>query len=458
MSGGLERRFLALVFPMLPFARLRETQPHWFVDRADAPVALTEMIGGAERLALVDPAARRAGLAVGDGVAAARAAVPDLITVAADPHGDCDWLEHLAEGFARYTPQVRLDPADGLTLDLSGLAENDAALVADIEARMARRGMVLRHAWGGTPAVARALARFAGGPAPDEAGAVRRLPVAALELDAEETETLVAAGLRTVGDVATRPDAAQFGRSVLEAVRVLTDRRMPLPPVPAPLARQVDQVLDRPIVEARPVLAAIESALARLVEALIADGEGGWCWETALFTGDGRCLTMQIESREPVQAVTPLLRGFVARWVTLADRVAAGGGCDLVRVRVVRAATMGTGRLALEGGAAVRPQRTAPARRSSRKPLVDQPQLGLAFADEAEAIAIPSETSTAPIPLFGPSRPSDGRKDGEAGRPSLVAPSTGRGSPACAWPVRLRGPVRGPGLPLRRAPPQIAGQ
>ena len=63
MSGGSARRFLALVFPMLPFERLRETRPHLFVDQADAPVALTETVGGTERLAMVDPAARRAGAA-----------------------------------------------------------------------------------------------------------------------------------------------------------------------------------------------------------------------------------------------------------------------------------------------------------------------------------------------------------------------------------------------------------
>lgn len=459
MSGGSARRFLALVFPMLPFERLRETRPHLFTDQADAPVALTETIGGTERVSMVDPAARRAGLAVGDLAAAARAAAPGLITVVADPHGDCDWLERLADGFTRYTPQVRLDPADGLTLDLSGAPETDAALVADIEARMARRGMVVRHAAGGTPAVARALARFAGGPAPDEAGAVRRLPVAALELEAEETEALLAAGLRTVGDVATRPEAAQFGRSVQEAVRGLTDRRAPLPPPPSPSGRQVERTPDQPIVQAKPVLAAVESALAQLVEALIADGEGGWCWETALFTRDGRRLAMRVDLPEPSQAVAPVLREMAARWGTLGDQLAAAGGCDLVRVGVVRAAPIGTGRLALEGGAAVRPERAAPTRRSSRKPPAAQPQLGLFATDAAVDVVAPSEPPAAPIPLFGPSRPSDPGDGEEAARPTPVHPSRGRGGPmACAWPVRLRGPVRGTGLPLRRAPPQIAGQ
>ena len=442
MSGGVARRFLSLVFPMLPFERWRMAQPDLFVDRSDAPLALTETIGGAERLAMVDPAAARAGLLVGQRLAAARAALPDLIVRPVDPHGDCDWLERLAEGFTRYAPQVRLDPANGLTLDLSGRPEDEAALAADVEARLARRGMVVRHAFGGRPAVARALARFVGGPAPDEAGAVRRLPVAALELEAEATEALVAAGLRTVGDAAARPSAAlaaQFGLVVVEAVRRLTDMRAPLPPMPSPPDRQVDRTLPAGVVEAKPVLAAIESALAALVAEMTAVGEGGCGWEAALFTADGQRLTLRVESPEPAQAVAPVLRTFARGWTTLADALVAGGGCDLVRVRVVRAEPIGTGRLALEGGAAVRPARPAPIRRASQKAVADQPQLGLAFTDPAAA-----DDPAAPGTTMAPIRPFD---------PPPVDLSRRRAGAL----VRGRR-LRLTGLPLRRAPPQIAGQ
>lgn len=448
VSGAVARRFLALVFPMLPFERLRATRPTLFGD--DAPVALTQRIGGTERLAMVDPAAARAGLATGGTVAAARAVVPALIALPADPHGDCDWLERLAEGFARYTPQVRLDPADGLTLDLSGRPGDDATLVADLETRLARRGVIVRHAFGGTPAVARALARFAGGPAPDEAGAVRRLPVAALELEAEETEALVAAGLRTVGDAAARPQAAlaaQFGRAVVEAVRVLTDPRAPLPPLPTPSARQVDRALDAPAMAAKTVLAEIAAALAPLVAEMTAAGEGGCDWEAALFTGDGQRLTLRVETPEPGQAAAPVLRGFARGWSTLAERLAAGGGCDLVRVRVLRAAAIGTGRLALEGGVAVRPDRAARLRRSAPAAAVAPSQLGLAFADPVvDADRLPAETAPAErVPeSLGPVRAFD-------------PPSADRSRRRGGALARARA-VRPTGLPLRRVPPQIAGQ
>ena len=38
---------------------------------------------------------------------------------------------------------------------------------------MARRGILARHAFGDTPEIARALARYAGAPAPDETRAVK---------------------------------------------------------------------------------------------------------------------------------------------------------------------------------------------------------------------------------------------------------------------------------------------
>src|SRR3546814_7078191 len=55
-----------------------------------------------------------------------------------------------------------------------------------------------------TADAARALARYQTRPAPDEGQAIRRLPVAALELEAEATTALVRAGLKTIGDLASR--------------------------------------------------------------------------------------------------------------------------------------------------------------------------------------------------------------------------------------------------------------
>ena len=180
-------------------------------------------------------------------LADARAQVPDLAIVPHDPVLDQNWLDRLAQGCARYTPLVALDAPDGLILDITGcthLFEGEAGLIDDIDRRLTRLGMTLRHALGPTADAARALARYQTRPAPDEATAIRRLPVAALELDAEAATALVRAGLKTIGDLAARPMAniaARFGADAATALRrLLGDAPSPLDPrvTPPPIATE----------------------------------------------------------------------------------------------------------------------------------------------------------------------------------------------------------------------------
>ncbi|MDQ2893178.1 MAG: DNA polymerase Y family protein, partial [Pseudomonadota bacterium] len=117
------------------------------------------------RIAAVDLAAAQLGIAPGLTLADARARVPELDLFDTDAHADLDWLERLADGCARYTPIVSLAPPDALILDIAGCVhefEGERPLAADVEARLARRGIAARHAFGDTPAIAHALARFAG--------------------------------------------------------------------------------------------------------------------------------------------------------------------------------------------------------------------------------------------------------------------------------------------------------
>ncbi len=170
-------------------------------------------------------------------LADARAQVGELTVVPHDPVLDQDWLDRLAQGCARYSPLVALDAPDGLILDIAGaehLHDGEAGLVTDVEMRLARLGMTLRHALGPTADAARALARYQTRPAPDEGQAIRRLPVAALELETEATTALVRAGLKTIGDLASRPMAniaARFGADAAMALRrLLGDAPSPLDP------------------------------------------------------------------------------------------------------------------------------------------------------------------------------------------------------------------------------------
>ncbi len=95
----------------------------------------------ARRLVGVDANAARLGLSAGLTLADARARHPALISVEADPQRQGRALEKLADACSRYTPLVALDGADGLMLDVSGVAHlfgGEAGLLADAEARFAR--------------------------------------------------------------------------------------------------------------------------------------------------------------------------------------------------------------------------------------------------------------------------------------------------------------------------------
>ena len=360
---SVERRYLALVFPWLPIDRLRATRPHLFVRGGEAPVAFVETVGQAIRLTATDLAAARVGLEPGLTLADARARVPELEVFPADPHADLDWLERLADGCARYSPTVALAPPDALVIDVAGCThafDGERPLAADVEARMARRGIRARHAFGGTPEIAQALARYAGAPAPDETRAVKRLPVAALGLDADATVALTRAGLKTVGDVMARPIAgiaARFGEEAASAVRRLAgDDRAPIRPRVAVAPIAVERRFAEPIARTDYALDVLEELAGEAGRTLETRHQGGRRWEARLFRADGHVQSLRVETGQPTRDVALLMRLFAERIDSLADPLDPGYGYDLIRLDVALAERLDAAQLRLEGGAAKRGQ------------------------------------------------------------------------------------------------------
>lgn len=466
-NPSVARRYLALVFPWLPIERLRADRPHLFVARDDAPIAFTETVGGAVRLAAVDLAAARIGLQPGLTLADARAQVPELEVFAHDPHADLDWLERLADGCARYTPTVALDPPDGLTLDIAGCVhafDTERRLAADVEARMGRRGILVRYAFGDTPHAARALARFAGAPAPDEARALRRLPVAALGLEAEDGAALARAGLKTVGDVMARPlatIAARFGEGAATAIRQLQGE-VKAPVAPRRRAEPIwaERRFAEPIGRVEDALAILGELAAQAGEALEKRHQGGRRWEARLFRSDGQVQRLRVETGRPTRDVALLERLLRERLDGLADPLDPGFGYDLVRLDVALAEPLAASQLQLEGGTDQRGQvsqlvdqlstrlgrgrvrRFAP--RGSHLP--EQAELSLPATDAAPAsdwtAPQAGEPPLRPIYLFDPPQPIE----------SLAA-ETPDGPPArFRWRRKLHDVARAEG------PERIAGE
>src|SRR5271170_2050510 len=198
------RRFLSLWLPRLATDRARRLNG---VDRR-APLAAVAKVNNAERLVCVDAEAARLGLTIGLSLADARARFPNLVAVEAQPMEEARLLERLCDWCSRFTPLAALDCADGLMLDISGVAhlfggelsDGEAALIEDCRARLAAQGLTVAAGVGGNPRAAWALARFsrtkiAPDPLSDKAFAklFHDLPLAALGLDEKTVADLARA-------------------------------------------------------------------------------------------------------------------------------------------------------------------------------------------------------------------------------------------------------------------------
>jgi hypothetical protein len=196
------RRCLALWFPFLPCERTIRSAP----PEPGQPFALVAVVGQALRLAALTADDAGHGLAVGMTLADARARCPDLLTAPHDPHEDAKLLAVLARRMGRFTPMVALDPPDGLVLDITGCAHLFGGEAALARLAMAEAGLTARPAMADHAAAARALARYERGQAGGEEGLrIRALPIAALELSEASLSALRRAGLKTLGDLASRP-------------------------------------------------------------------------------------------------------------------------------------------------------------------------------------------------------------------------------------------------------------
>ncbi len=348
------RRYLALFFPWLPAERLIRTAP----TPPDLPLVFAEKQRGALRLASVDARAQAVGLSVGMPLADARARVPELAIVPSDPVADQDWLDRLAQGCSRYTPLVAVDRPDGLILDIAGcthLFDGEAGLIDDIDMRLTRLGMTLRHALGPTADAARALARYQTLPAPDEAAAIRRLPVAALDLDAEATTALVRAGLRTIGDLAARPMAnlaARFGAEAVTALRrILGDAPSPLDPRIAPLPVVRERRFAEPVASTPHATKILAELAGEAIADLAERGQGGRHFRATFFRSDGLARSIEIETGHSTRDAGLVMRLFAERMDGLRDPLDPGFGFDMMRLAVPRIEPLAATQLKLEGGA-----------------------------------------------------------------------------------------------------------
>ena len=429
LSGN--RRYLAIWFPFLPADRLRRNPPKSSASALEGvPFAFVEKVKGALRLTGVDARAQSFGMVPGLTLADARARVPQLLAFDADDHADRDWLKRLAQSCLRYTPMVAFDDPDGLILDITGCAHllgGEEKLTADVSRRLAMIGMTTRTAVAGTSAASRALARYSQTDG-DERAAIRRLPVTALDLEAEISLALIRAGLKTIGDMAIRPMAAlaaRFGGETVERLRhLLGEVERPIVPIHPPAPVMAQRRFAEPIARTEYTLTVLGELAAEVGLRMEQEHVGGRHFVATFFRSDGLSRTLSIETGRPVRDADAVIRLFRERIDGLSDPIDPGFGFDLIRLEVPVIEQLPAAQLKLEGEATIDVQAAALIDRLSTRlgrdrvfklapcdtHIPEQAQLALSAVEACSPVAAWPVTDTGepparPIHLFDPPQP-----------------------------------------------------
>lgn len=308
---------------------------------------VTAKIDNALLVTALNDAAALAGLTVQMPLATARAMLPALEVVDADPVADGRTLGAIADWCDRFTPLVALDGTDGLFLDITGCAHlfgGEAVMMAKLCDALSGRGFVVSGAIAGTAVAARALTRHAHGrivACGGEAAAVAPLSVTTLGVDEKIVRGLNRAGLKTIGDVVSRSPAeitARFGAAFTAILhQAQGEGDAPISPrKPAP-----DYVAEKrfaePVATHDAIALALGSLAAVLTSAMERHGKGARLLEASFFRTDGTVRTIAVEAGQPITHPDVVERLFAERLDALSDPLDPGFGFDLIRLSAIHA-------------------------------------------------------------------------------------------------------------------------
>ncbi|TKW74443.1 MAG: DNA polymerase Y family protein, partial [Bradyrhizobium icense] len=332
---------------MRPKSELRSSRPPQAGEaKEDFPQVVVAKDHNAILLYAIDEVAARAGLSIGLPLANARAICPELTVYDADEAADRKTLEDIADWCDRFTPLVALDLPHGLFLDITGCAHlfgGEAALQRTLCQALQRQGFAVSAAIAATSVCARTLTRAASGAIVadgGEADAVAPLPVSALGTDEAIVRGLRRAGLKTIGDVATRGRheiAARFGsRFTTLLAQALGEGDAPISPRKLPPDYIVEKRFAEPIATASTISITLSSLAAMLVSVMDKQGKGARRLEAAFFRTDGAVRIIAVDTGRPVTRSEAVDRLFRERLDALSDPLDPGFGFDLIRLSASR--------------------------------------------------------------------------------------------------------------------------
>jgi len=273
--------------------------------------------------------------------------LPALKVVGANPDADLKLLGRIADWCDRYTPFVALEPPRGLLLDVTGavhLFGSEQAMLKRILSDLGAQGFAVRGALAATPLAAMALARMRSGTvaAPGADGeAIAKLPIDALNLDPVTTHAFRRAGLKTIGQAASRDRrelTARFGARLVYLIDTAFARaespispRQPLPDY------RVERAFAEPVATEETIRATLVGLAGSLGEVLESRGEGARRLEASFFRADGTLRRIAVETGTPVRDAQVVERLFREKLDALVDPLDPGFGFDLIRLSADRA-------------------------------------------------------------------------------------------------------------------------
>jgi protein ImuB len=353
----------------------------------EIPFALIESSAHGLTLSAVNAPAWMEGLRPGLALADARAALPALGTAPAEPEHDRHALSKLAQWAGRYGPSRNVEGCDGLWIDTTGVAHlygDEARMVDDFVARLARAGLTTRVGLADTLGAAFALARFATrrsaptriAPSVSTRDALAGLPVAALRLPADAVVLLRRLGLSRIGQLYRLPrealaqrfrsapsvrsgtksgtesgssrrerQAALMAGAVLarldQALGMAPEPRTPMAEPPCHLARRL---FADPLVSSTGVAAAVEALAHELAHLLETRSEGGTRFCLDLYRVDGSVQQIRIGASRPCRAAGHL----IALVSEKLDALDAGFGIDAMTLACLQAEPLDARQIGLD--------------------------------------------------------------------------------------------------------------
>ena len=344
---------MALWFPRLPTDRLQRSELAQKTPAPETPpLVLVAKIDNALRLSAVDRKATALGLAIGQPLANARAMLPNLKVVVANDPADLKLLTGIADWCECFTPFVALDGQQRLLLDVTGVSHlfgGEQAMLDRIRKSLQAQGLAVRGALAGTAVAARALARYRDGAviaSGEEEPAMKPLPVEALNLDAATTHAFRRAGLKTVGQVASRKRSelvARLGATMLAILdEALGNAATPITPRKPPPDYWQEQNFAEPIATEEVIRATLKSLTVALAKVLEQHAQGARRLEAVFFRADGAVRRVAIEMGAPTRDPAMIDRLFREKLATLSDPLDPGFGFDLIRLCAVHVERIGS--------------------------------------------------------------------------------------------------------------------